>query len=97
MSSRILAFLRDEGNRALLGWIGGGIAAVIGALWTAFVYFHPASGEKPSPPQKQIEAECGSVAIGGDVSGATVTAGNSGETGAMTWGRPSRPFALSSR
>jgi hypothetical protein len=58
-------FLARRGNRALLGWIGGGIAAVRGALWTAFVYFHPAAGEKPSPPQKQIEAECGSVAIGG--------------------------------
>jgi hypothetical protein len=63
----------------LHGYVGCGIAAVIGALWTAFVYFHPASGEKPSPPQKQIEADCGSVAIGGDVSGATVTAANSGD------------------
>ncbi len=78
MWSRALAFLRDEGNRALLGWIGGGIAAVIGALWTAFVYLHSVSGEKPKAPVG-VEAECGSVAIGGDVSGATITAHSSGD------------------
>lgn len=78
MSSRALAFLRDEGNRALLGWIGGGLAAVIGALWTAFVYFHPAEGEK-SKAQAGVKAECGSVALGGDVIGGTITAGNSGD------------------
>jgi hypothetical protein len=74
MWSRALTFLRDEGNRALLGWIGGGVVAVIGALWTAFIYFHPASDAKP-----KVEASCGSVALGGNVSGATITAGNSGD------------------
>jgi hypothetical protein len=78
MWSRALTFLRDEGNRALLGWIGGGLAAVIGALWTAFVFFHPAHGEKPTAPAG-VEADCNSVAIGGDVSGATITAGSSGD------------------
>jgi hypothetical protein len=77
MWSRALTFLRDEGNRALLGWIGGGLAVVIGALWTAFVYFHSAADEKSGPPQKQIEADCGSIAIGGDVSGTTITATSS--------------------
>jgi hypothetical protein len=79
MWSRALTYLRDEGNRALLGWIGAGLAVVIGAIWTVFVYLHPSPGEKPSQPQKQIEADCGSVAIGGDVSGATITAGSSGD------------------
>jgi hypothetical protein len=78
MWSRALAFLREEGNRALLGWIGGGLAAAIGALWTAFVYFHPAEGEKPKVPAG-VTAECGSVALGGDVIGGTITAGNSGD------------------
>ena len=79
MGSRVLAFLRDEGNRALLGWIGGGLVVLASGLWAVFVYFHPAPEAKPGPPQKQIEADCGSVAIGGDVSGATITAGNSNE------------------
>jgi hypothetical protein len=80
MWSRTLAFLRDEGNRAVLGWLGGGLVAVATGAWAVFVYLHPASPEaKPSPPPKQIEADCGSVAIGGDVSDATITAGSSGE------------------
>jgi hypothetical protein len=79
MRSRVLAFLRDESNRALLGWIGGGLVVLATGLWAVFVHFYPAPEAKPSPPQKQIEAECGSVAIGGDVSGATITAGSSGD------------------
>ena len=76
MWSRALAFLREEGNRALLGWIGTGLAAAIGALWTAFVYFH--ESEKPNR-QIGVEADCGSIALGGDVIGGTITAGNSGD------------------
>jgi hypothetical protein len=63
----------------MLTLIGGGLVVVVGGLWTAFVYFFPAPGPKPSPPQKQIEADCASVAIGGDVSGATITAGSVGD------------------
>lgn len=79
MPSRVLAFLRDESNRAPLGWIGGGLAAAAGGLWAVYVHFYPAPEAKPGPPQKQIEADCGSVAIGGDVSGATITAGSRGD------------------
>jgi hypothetical protein len=81
MLKTIWWFLKAEENQKLLGLIGGGlvVVVVIGGLWTAFVYFFPAPDHKPSSPQKQIEAECGSVAIGGDVSGATITAGNSGD------------------
>jgi hypothetical protein len=77
MRSRVLAFLRDEGNRALLGWIGGGFVVLASGLWAVYVHFYPAPEAKP--PQKQIEADCGSVAIGGDVSGATITAGSTGD------------------
>lgn len=38
MWSHILTFLRDEGNRALLGWVGGGAVVVITGLWAALVY-----------------------------------------------------------
>jgi hypothetical protein len=79
MASRVLAFLRDEGNRALLGWIGGGLVVLATGLWAVYVRFYPAPEAKHGPPQKQIEAECGSVAVGGDVSGATITAGSSGD------------------
>jgi len=78
MWSRVWAYLGDESNLKRLAFIGGGLAAVIGALWTAFIYFHPVPGEKPKV-QAGVEADCGSVAIGGDVSGATITAGSSGD------------------
>jgi hypothetical protein len=79
MWNKVRQFLLDEKNQRMLALIGGGLVVVVGGLWTAFVYFFPAPGPKPNPPQKQIEAECGSVAIGGDVSGATITAGSTGD------------------
>jgi hypothetical protein len=79
MWNRIWQFLQDEKNQRMLTMIGGSLAVVIGGFWAAFVYFFPAPEHKSSPTQKQIEAECGSVAIGGDVSGATITAGSSGD------------------
>ncbi len=79
MASRVLAFLRDEGNRALLAWIGGGLVVLATGFWAVFVHFYPTPEAKPGLPQKQIEVDCGSVAIGGDVSGTTITAGSSGD------------------
>jgi hypothetical protein len=77
MSKQTLHFLQDEKNQRMLTFIGGGFAMAAGGLWAAFVHFYPAPETKPGPPQKQIEADCGSVAIGGDVSAATITAGTS--------------------
>jgi hypothetical protein len=75
MWNRIWQFLQDEKNQRMLTLIGGGLAVVVGGLWTAFVYFFPAPEAKP--PQKQIEADCGSVAIvGSNATGATITAGS---------------------
>jgi hypothetical protein len=79
MPNQIWSFLKSEENQKLIGWIGGGLVIAAGGLWAVFVHFFPAPEPKPSPPQKQIEAECGSVAVGGDVSGATITAGSSGD------------------
>jgi hypothetical protein len=72
MLGSIWRFLKEPANLAVLTAIGAG-------AWAVFVYFHPAPEAKPPPIHKQIEADCGSVAIGGDVSGATITAGNSGD------------------
>ncbi len=33
MHGAIWAFLRDPGNQAVLGWIGGGIVVVAGGVW----------------------------------------------------------------
>ena len=69
-------FLQSKKNHEVLGWIGAGLAVVIGGLWAAFVYFSPPN--KPSTSGSTIQASCGSAAIGGNVSGATITAGNTG-------------------
>jgi hypothetical protein len=38
--------IRDSDNRAVLGWVGTGVAAVIAALWAVFVHFEsPKSGD----------------------------------------------------
>jgi hypothetical protein len=72
MLGRIWRFLKEPANLAAITAIGAG-------AWAAFIYFHPAPEVKPPPAQKQIEADCGSVAIGGDVSGTTITAGSIGD------------------
>ncbi len=71
---------RDTRSRTVLGWIGGGIAAVVGALWAAFVYFTPPS--KPAPPPASVEAKPGGIAIGGNVSGSTITTGGAANVAA---------------
>jgi hypothetical protein len=57
--------LRERSNREVLAWIGGGMAIVAAGLWMVFVYLKPAN----------VEANCGSVAVGGNVAGATINAG----------------------
>ena len=51
MWSRVLAFLRDEGNRALLGWIGGGLVVLAGGLWVVFTFYVDHSKAPPQPPR----------------------------------------------
>src|SRR5262249_8337110 len=60
------------------GWLGGGLIVLATGLWAAFVYFFP-PGKSPeakspelTPPS--VQANCGGIAIGRDVSGSTVTA-----------------------
>ncbi len=72
MLGRIWQFVKDPLNFAVL-------AAIAGGAWAVFLYFHPAPDTKPPSSEKQIEADCGSVAVGGDVTGATITAGSSGD------------------
>jgi hypothetical protein len=72
-------FLRDKNNQQVLGWLGGGLVVVATGLWAAFVYLFP-PGKSPeakspelTPPS--VQANCGGIAIGRDVSGSTITAG----------------------
>ena len=72
-------FLRDKRNQQVLGWLGGGPVVAATGLRVAFVYFFPplkspeAKSPEPTPPT--VQADCGSVAIGGNVTDATITGG----------------------
>jgi hypothetical protein len=72
-------FLRDRRNQQVLGWLGGGMVVAATGLWTAFVYLFPSpkSPEAQSPELVPIsvQANCSGIAIGGSVTGATITAG----------------------
>jgi hypothetical protein len=64
MLGAIWAFLRDPGNQAVLGWIGGGIVVVAGGVWGVVKFF--AKGDGGGGVKPSVKAEGGSVAIGGD-------------------------------
>jgi hypothetical protein len=73
-------FLRDKRNQQVLGWLGGGLVVAATGLWVAFVYLFPplktpeAKSPEPTPPS--VQANCGGIAIGRDVTGSTITAGS---------------------
>jgi hypothetical protein len=77
-------FLRDKGNQQVLGWLGGGLVVVATGLWAAFVYFFPPGkspeAKSPEPTPASIQANCGGIAIGGGVTGSTITAGGTTNT-----------------
>jgi hypothetical protein len=72
--NELWAFLRQKRNREILGWIGGGVVAVAVGLWAAFIYVFPPK-KIDTPGTSGAQASCGGVAIGGNVTGATITAG----------------------
>jgi hypothetical protein len=75
--NRLWQFLRDKHNQQVLGWLGGGLVALATGLWVVVVYFFPLQ-KSPEPQASAIpnvQADCGGVAIGGNVSGSTITAG----------------------
>jgi hypothetical protein len=72
-------FLRDKRNQQVLGWLGGGLVVAVTGLWVAFVYFFPLlkspEAKSPEPTPASVQANCGGIAIGRDVTGSTITAG----------------------
>ena len=72
-------FLRDKRNQQVLSWLAGGLVVAVTGLWAAFVYFFPApkspEAKSPEPTPASVQANCGSIAIGGNVTGATITGG----------------------
>ena len=75
-------FLRDKGNQQVLGWLGGGLVVAATGLWAAFVYFFPHAKppEARSSVPVSVQADCSAIAIGGNVTGATITTGGTTNT-----------------
>jgi hypothetical protein len=65
MLADIWHFLQDETNRAVLAWIGGGVAVLVSGLWAGFTFLFN-KGKKGAPAQI-IKATHGSVAAGRDI------------------------------
>jgi hypothetical protein len=64
---RAWAFLTDPANRAVLGWLGGGLVVALGGVWTVLTYFRPSStANKAGSEPAKVTAAHGSVAIGRD-------------------------------
>jgi len=70
-------FLRDKSNQQVLGWLGGGLVVAVTGLWAAFVYLYPPAKppEAKSSAPISVQADCSAIAIGGNVTGATITTG----------------------
>jgi hypothetical protein len=66
MASRVLAFLRDEANRALLAWIGGGLVVLATGLWAVFTFYVDHSKPSPPPATTIVEQKGTGIASGRD-------------------------------
>ena len=76
MASRVLAFLRDESNRALLAGIGGVLVALTTGVWAVFTFYVDHSKPPPSPATTIVEQKGTGIASGRDTNiNAPVTVG----------------------
>ena len=66
MLDDVWGFLKDPVNRLTLGWIGGGVVAVTGAIWAVIKFL---AGKGESKPKPSVSADNSSAAVGGDNSG----------------------------
>jgi hypothetical protein len=70
------SFIAKPKNRQVLSWVGGGIVAVAVGAWAVVTYVWPAHHE--ASPSTNCAQQ--GVAIGGSVSGSTVTNNVSGSS-----------------
>jgi hypothetical protein len=75
MMPTLWQFLRQRPNREILGWLGGGLVILATAIWTVAVYLWPPKPGDAHRGRAAVEANCGSLAIAGSVSGSTIVAG----------------------
>jgi hypothetical protein len=63
----VWTFIRKPGNQRLLSWLGSGGAVAAAGIWAVATYVWPAH------EAQKVECVQQGVAIGGNVSGSTVT------------------------
>jgi hypothetical protein len=76
--TELWSFLTDPANRETLTWIGGGIVAACGGLWTAVIHFRKRPKVEEARPEasagRVATASGGGVAIAGDVTNSPINA-----------------------
>jgi hypothetical protein len=72
--SRLWEFLLQKRNREILAWLGGGAVVVAPGIWAVMLYILPPSKPQGTRPA-EVEARCGAIAVGGNVTGSIVAAG----------------------
>jgi hypothetical protein len=72
MLPRLWKFVRSTKNREILSWLGAGAVVIATGLWVVIVYFFPVHKQQDEP---DVHANCGGIAIGGNVTGTTITGG----------------------
>jgi len=63
-------WLKDPANQQTLGWIGGGLVAVVGGIWVVVQFFAKKEGGRGSAPS--VRADRGGVAAGGNISNSPI-------------------------
>ena len=74
MFASVWAFMQDPHNQAVLSWIGGGIAAVVGGLWAAFKFFFTSKEKPKAEAGTTVSASNGGVAAGRDIRNSKINA-----------------------
>ena len=75
--TKLWSFLREKDNREIIGWAGGGLVVAVAGLWAVVTYlFPPGPSSSSAKPSTGVAADCGGIAVGGNVTGSTITAQN---------------------
>ena len=62
------SFLQDANNRAVLGWLGGGVVVAVGASWAVLKFIYSGRGPPAAKsPRGTVSATQAGVAAGRDI------------------------------